>query len=216
MTAVSRVYARWLSLYATAAVILTASITLSWASGEPLKNFLRDPRSVLEGHALIGFQSNIGVLAWCCGAVTCLFTAAVLSRKQTSLPRRGFLLALGVITSVWAIDDLFLIHEALGPRVSGLGEEFFYVAYGLAMVTTLLWFRGVVLSTYYLPLVLALVFFGATTVLDSSSIVPGWRGTSRVWAEEGTKLLGILHWSGYLIITSLSTLVDHLDTSTHA
>lgn len=171
----------------------------------PISFFSLDATSTLDGHPLTGAQSTLGVLVWCAAAGVCFFSCAVLQRRRGNQNFRSFLLWSGVITTVLALDDMFLVHEDLARRYLSLNEEVVFLALGALLAWYLIRFRRNVRDSEYLLLLLAFVLLGSSVVVDFFQ--DQWSGPGRFFFEGATKLLGIATWSAYLIRTCFHALV---------
>lgn len=195
-------------IYGSTLIFLALTVLVSVYADVPLSFFSRDPTRTLHGHSLTGIQSNLGVLVWWAAASICVFGHVVLKRRQNNRRFSSFLLWSGVITFSLALDDLFLFHDDLGYRYLGLNEKPILVGYGLVCVWYVIRFRRSILSTEYILLFLAFVFFGSSLVVDVLQYK--WESPWRIFFEDGFKLLGIVTWSGYLIRTCFQAIAASL------
>jgi len=193
------------AVYGPALVVLGLTILVSASADVPVAVFLRDPAATLHAHPLTGLLSHLGVLVWWAAASVCLFCGAVLGRAQADQRLRSFLVWSGVITAVLATDDLFQIHEELAPRYLGLDDKAVLLAYGAAVVWYFVRFRAIILESEYALLLLALLFFGSSILVDMF-LQDRWASPWRIGVEDGLKLLGIVGWSGYLILAAARAL----------
>ncbi|MEL7144399.1 MAG: hypothetical protein AAGL08_19550 [Cyanobacteria bacterium J06573_11] len=185
-------------------------------TGYSIAVMVRDPVYVLDGHPIIGMQSNIGVLAWFAGASIGLFCAALLHSNAKNHPpaenptrqhheAASFLWRFGLITLWLALDDLFLIHEYLSEGVLGISELPIYLVYAIVVAWQVVRFRKYILRSQALPLLLGAIAFFALSIL-SDLLLTGWDQFGRIFFEDGFKLLGIVSWSSYLIQNGFSAL----------
>jgi hypothetical protein len=160
--------------------------------------FTRDPAAAMDAHPLTGVQSHLGVLVWWSAGVVSLFVAGVVRRRAGTAQLAAFLLWSGAITVVFALDDLFLLHEDLIERLIPRGEKVLFLAYATALAWGLVRFREVIRESEWALLAVALLLFGASMTVDFL-VQPRWDSPWRIYVEDGLKLLGIAAWSGYLI-----------------
>jgi hypothetical protein len=182
------------TLYGAAAAALLAAVAASRSKGISFGTFTRDPTAVLEDHPFVGALSNVGVLVWCAAATLCLFTWLVTRRRAAGRVSPWFFLASGLLLAVLLADDLFLIHETVGPRYLGLDEERILAGYVLLMLCWLVLFWRTILATEYVLLVLAAGFSAVSIAIDHT-----WDSGRdlRYLLEDGFKLLAIVGWLGY-------------------
>jgi len=183
-------------------VFLALTIVASRAMQVPLPNFSRDPTATLQGSALTGVQSNLGVLVWWTGAAVAFFAAQSLDGRRRDDVARRFLIWSAAITAVLTLDDLLQFHEDLAERYLRLDDKVVVGAYGLAVVVYLVRFRELIFRTEYPLLVAGLALFAGSSAVDLL-LQDRWLSEWRIFVEDGLKLLGIASWSGYLIRTSL-------------
>lgn len=186
-----------------ATVVLFAGVyALDRTGFSTVGNLTGDPAATLDAPLSLGAISHLGVLTWATAAGICLFTWYALRQQHSDSERVRFLLWAGVLTAVLCLDDLFLIHERVGPRYLGVPEHLVYGTYAAGAVLLLLRFRTTVLGTEILLLLSAGGAFAASIFVDSfpELLFPGT--TDEYLVEDGTKLLGIFLWATYLIRTA--------------
>jgi hypothetical protein len=195
-------------IYIPTLLFLGCTVIAAIYFGIPPSFFARDPVMTLGAHPFTGMQSHLGVLVWFSSSAICLFCCGVLRLTKTNKVFSSFFLWSSTIAGFLALDDLFLLHEYFFPRYLGLEEKILYCCYAIAFVFYLVKFRKIILNFEPILIVLTLVFFGLSAVIDvflrdDNSI---WR----IFFEDGFKLLGIVSWSGYLIRICLQTIVSSL------
>lgn len=188
--------------FGPAVVMLALTAAASAATGIPLATFVRDPAATLGGNPLTGVQSHVGVLVWWAAAAVCFFGAVLVRRETNDHSDTAFLVWSGTITTVLTLDDLFQFHEDLAVRYLGLDDRAVTLAYGVAIVIYLVRYRGIILRTDYFLLAAGLALFAASNVVDEL-LTDRWAPDTRIFVEDGFKLLGIAGWSSYLIRTVL-------------
>ncbi|MCB0992005.1 MAG: hypothetical protein R2770_13010 [Acidimicrobiales bacterium] len=144
-----------------------------------------------------GVLSNVGILAWTVAAVAALGGGWV--SFQTLRPSAGrFLTAGGLVASILLLDDLLRLHSSVIPKVLGVPKA---IAMLLVVAPAILWFLGFideVLRTRWLVLLAALgAFFGSVA---ADQLLPS--GPNTLLIEDGAKLLGVLAWSLYFVLTT--------------
>jgi hypothetical protein len=194
-------------------MLLVATGLASYNTNIPASHMTRDPAAVFEFHPLLGVVSNVGILFWAAGATACILGASVLRQVSDDAPKAQFFLYFGILTAVLLLDDFFLIHEWLAPQYLGLSESVFYGVYGLLLFGGLVHFRAVIRSTSYLPLAMALFFFGASILVDLVWTSPSeWQP----FFEDSLKFIGIASWAGYFLTESAAMLTRRASHSSFA
>jgi hypothetical protein len=138
-----------------------------------------------------GFASNIGVLYWAAAAACCALAAAALWRGATPWPKVRMLATGALFTAFLCIDDLFMLHESVFPRL-GLPQLVTFGSYGLLALAYLV-VNWRLIRDEELVLFLASVGFLAFSVAVD---LHGHNG-GKLWLlvlEEGSKLMGVAGW----------------------
>jgi hypothetical protein len=196
-------------------------IFLIWLLTENTKisiyELVADPAEVGNLAPYTGLVSIIGVLLWC-GAVSICFFSAYLLRisKKTNPKWQLFFLASAYIMLWLLIDDIFQLHENFSTLLFGaeanivqtnrplqhLLETILFVIYGSLFTLYIFYFRKLIYQTDLLGLILALLFFAISIVIDI--LFEGMKGDFIL--EEGFKLLGIISLLTYYIRACYQTI----------
>ncbi len=156
--------ASWPGLAAIIGLPLLALLAATRGLGLPGEALLGDPATVMGQPPYIGLFSNIGVLAWWTAAVACLFAASLLP-PLPMVPRR-MLLAAGLISALFAIDDMAMLHEQVLPRLTGIGENRIFACYGAAICWYAFQFRRQHRVLDAALLACTLLLLGSSAVVD--------------------------------------------------
>ena len=174
--------------------------------------FLDDPLSYLLAPSYIGLASNIGILFWCASASILIFAYLVLRRKGIGSESASFLLAFGLITAILAIDDLFMVHEAVGDLFEptfgndNIGEAGAFAVYILFFIYFIFKYLKVISRTEYVLFIGFIILCGLNLALDLLPIqYPREMG---LHVEEIIKFLAIITWFGYTTRTALRFVKD--------
>jgi len=110
---------------------------------------------------------------------------------------------------VLALDDLFMLHEAIFPNSFGISERLILLTYGLLVISGIVKFRKMILQTEYLILIVVLGCFGLSFIVDGfQESIEVVLGQWRILVEDGFKLLGFVGWFGYLLKCSLGAVTQ--------
>jgi hypothetical protein len=188
-------------LYTAATMALVA---LSAATGTPLALLTRDVAATLGAKFYIGLLSSIGALLWCAAATTCFAGAAVLRRFPGEREREcaAFLLGSGALLTALGLDDFFMLHEVVYPRL-GLREGVLVVFYALGLLALTLRYRAVLLGSDILLWVIGCLLFVASVLVD------GFVSDATAF-EDIPKVAGVCTWLCYywrLVMARLDTQV---------
>ncbi len=167
------------------------AVALFGATGRDWWVLLRDPATAFDFAPYAGLFSHLGVLAMTAAGAILVFASALLPRAARTVPVYA-----GVFTLWLALDDLFMLHESLIPRLIGLPEPlvlglYVVVAFGLMRLI-----GPSILSRRYLGFWLAAGFLAlmvATDMLVKVATSPSFL------VEETAKIVGFVLWSAFWI-----------------
>lgn len=196
MQIVRRAAGQWRPLWPVLSVLFglyaagtLALVALSAATNTPLAMLTRDVAASLGAKFYIGLLSSIGALLWCAAATTCFLGAAVLRRASGQRECAGFLLGSGVLLTFLGLDDFFMLHEVIYPRL-GLEEGVLVVLYAAGLVALILRYRSVLLDSDILLWVVGALLFVMSVLVD------GFVKDSTAF-EDIPKAAGICTWLCY-------------------
>ena len=163
----------------------------------PRTSLFLDPTALSNLPWYVGLLSNLGVLAWTVAAASALGGAWV--AQQTRRPSAARFLGWGgLAATLLLLDDLFLLHSSAIPKTLGVSKV---VGLAVVIAPTLIWlarFPHEIVRTRWLILTCALSCF-AFSVASDQALLPG---PSSLLLEDGSKLLGVLAWMVYFVITT--------------
>ena len=166
-----------------------------------LSELSQDAVTVAELPPFVGAMSMLSVFLWATGAAITLFAAALVPRGWRGA--RGFLLHVGLLTMLLAVDDALLLHEAVIPGVLNMPEELTLSLYAAVLLAAVVRFPARFAEpTSRATLLMAGLFFALAIVLDVSDP----RLPYETWIEDSCKLLGIVGWVGFLVRAAASEL----------
>lgn len=168
-------------------------------TGVPFGDISREPQVTLHGPALVGVQSNLGVLLMWTATSVSLFAYTVLRRWSFSPVRPTYFLWAGLISGLLGIDDLLLLHDEVIIDLLGVYERQTYVAYaGICVLFALAYRRTILGSSSLLLFVLAVFLLAGSVAIDQTS--RWWADPNlRIFFEDGTKLIGITAWLAFFV-----------------
>jgi hypothetical protein len=113
-----------ISLGSAAFTVMIAKLT-----GNSISSLAKDPAEIRHFPPYIGMLSNWGVILWVVTATICLFSVVLLKLQKATDGRFKFLLVSGLFSLLLGLDDLYLLHDRLLPRIFHMPEIFFYLLY---------------------------------------------------------------------------------------
>lgn len=146
-----------------------------------------------EVHLYYGFVSNLGVLYMAVSAAVALFAGACLLALRAPAGPVGFLLVGGFVSGWIALDDLFLVHEALLPK-AGLRQELAVGLTGLFILAHVAAGRRRILAHEWPLMAAALCGFALSVGIDL--LAHSVQGPAVV-LEDAAKFVGMAAWTGF-------------------
>lgn len=187
-----------LLLIPVAALFIAALFVVRY-NGKPAAKLLADPTAELHASPLLGFFSNVGVIAWCAGASVAGFTAWSLWSTNARREVVRFHALAGAFTTVLLLDDFFMIHDDLAWRYLHLGQSHVYAVYIALFMGFLGICRREIMERNPALLVLSVGLLGFMAGADAVHL----SGIPRLGlAMSGSKLLGIFAWASWLILAA--------------
>ena len=189
-----------------ALIVITAAFIcpylISVVLGVPASQLTRDSLAITGAEAYVGAMSMFGIILWSASFGICFFGAAMTSGDNQKEDFRRFIRSSGIITIVLVMDDAFLLHEHIFPTYFGIPEKIIYLAYITAIGIYILRYAKQILQAEYSILIVALVFFGASIIMDV--ILP--LDDLYTFIEDGMKFYGIAFWLMYFSRTTYKEL----------
>jgi hypothetical protein len=176
----------------------------SQISDVPPSSLTRDAVNVLGAGPHIGLLSTLGVMLWTASSAVCLLGGWALRRDAAQRQARRFLFASGLLSLGLALDDGFLVHEALIPKFLRIPEPVVFVGYLVVLMIYLAYFVRQLLHTDYVLFVLALLFLGMSALIDQA--LPF--SDPVAFIEDILKFAGILFWLAYYSRVTVARIQD--------
>jgi hypothetical protein len=169
------------------AAVAAVSLGVAVAAGVPARDLVRDPAPYLGTPLHVGVLSTLGVLLW---------TAAGALALVASLGDRSLRL-FAALSALCAVDDAFLLHEEVWPRLTGLPEELALLPYavlGVLLLRRLTGFEARPRAAFTAAIVALGLSVGLDLVGSPLGLVSGTADDVRNLVEELLKLAGIALW----------------------
>ena len=183
----------------TAVVVFQPLVPPSWLFRDPLYV------AAVSGdccRSYYGAASNLGVLVWTVGASVAAAAAFVLWRRGADRNETLFFAAAAILTGAVAVDDLYMVHEIVLPRL-GVPQTLILAAYGAAGVAYLVVFRKRLLASGGWAFLLAIVALGLSIGVDA---VIKHQPEAIMVAEDAAKFFGSCLWSAFHVRIALEAL----------
>jgi hypothetical protein len=190
----------WIGTVAALAIVLV----LGSVAGITPEDLLGDAAAVMDAPFYVGAVSNVGILLMAMTGAVCFFGYLLLRAGGRPRDGRDFLLAVGVISMVFCIDDLFQIHETL-PEVTGRwgAQRLLYGAYAVGLLAFLVRYRSAIGASNWPLMFMALGLWAGSGLIDQVGL-PIDRSYQFVTntLEDTMKVVGIVSWTVYGLTTA--------------
>ena len=185
-------------------VLLALAFVVHTTTGATYGSLTRDPNAVADLPNYVGFLSQIGIFLWASCVAVCAFAATLLSNVTGRESVRRFLWCSAYLNLLLGLDDALMIHEAM-PAI-GVSEAMVTATYAVLVAIYLVGFFAVILQSNFYILVLALLCFAVSAIMDVWK--PWW-----VLPEDSAKLFGLLLWHAYFVSFAYAVLKTNLTPS---
>ena len=151
------------------AVVVGVAMFQPWV---PPSELFRDSLAVAEQageeccHLYYGFISNLGILLWSATSGVCLFAGLLLYGILG--PRNGTIMMLyaAILTGFLTLDDSFMIHERIVPKLFDMGKEIIFLVYACLIGFYIIPFRKIILTLDAYLLGISLSLFAVGIIVD--------------------------------------------------
>lgn len=167
-------------LYALVGAAVCAVLAVGLLYDVKARVLFGDPNGIAEAPAYVGLISQLGVMAWASGGALCLLA--------WWLRWERFLLDMGLLTVLLAVDDSLQVHDKVLVDV----EELALAVLGVIVLVVLWRHREALRATVARP------WFASAAALLAASVlidVPKLQLPGSGVAEELLKALGIAGWT---------------------
>lgn len=148
-------------------------------------------------HVYFGFVSNLGIFLWVATAAICLFAATIILQWDNAKELLKFAVTAGLLSAWLAMDDAFLLHEIVFPKV-GIPQFFVLAVYVLLAASYVIASWRVILSSEYWILGLGVGAVAISLGIDQffHSLEP-----MIVIIEDSAKFFGLFSWFVFHVVT---------------
>ncbi len=190
-----------LFVYAVTLVPVLVLLAAAWFQPfVPIGELMRDSLLVAEVsqdccHIYYGAISNMGVLLWA-SAAAILFFAALVVALMGGQQHRNYVVQFalgGFLTTLLCIDDFFLVHDIILPKL-GFSETLAYVVYA-SFAAIYVWYARVEILGARWPMFLLSV--GCLALSVKIDVFFNVDNDFRLLIEDGAKLVGITAWLSF-------------------
>jgi hypothetical protein len=147
-----------------AVLTVVGIVVVTQTTDIPGTDLTHDPAGLVGYPQYVGLFSYLGILLWAATASVAIFAFGVL--RKTDLDRARYFLFAGLLSAVFAVDDLFMLHEDVLPHRVGIDELIVMSVYGLLGLAFLIRHYARIVVEGAAVLVAAVVSFGITVLVD--------------------------------------------------
>lgn len=174
-------------------VVIFVFYFLSSLYGFSFSELTTNPYSHKDLPVYAGILQKIGMVLWIASSVVCFFIVYVGKDKQK------FFLYAGLISSLFALDELILLHNKFIPTIYKLNQNLIYIIYGILIVIFIVKHRDRVFRSEFLILYTSLFFLLLKILIDGFQNMGVIADTKESYIEDSAKLLGIFFWFYYFL-----------------
>lgn len=175
-----------------------AVLFLHFLRGIPSGILTRDLFVVADVPVYFGLLSTLGLLVWAAAAAVWLVSWLLLWRFEPRHRIKTLALASLLFTTLLLLDDAFMLHEDLLPRVLRVPESLVLGGYVALALAYLIFGSRRIFQTWFLPCLLAGAFLGASFSIDALFA----SSALSILVEDCLKFAGIVFWLAYAISTA--------------
>jgi hypothetical protein len=186
------------------AIIPITFYSVAWFKDVPFQEVSRDPADLYNYHPLVGVLSNIGLLLWMTTAAVLFFSANLIREFEMMNEARRTLIRFGLMSVIFLLDDLLLLHEQVVPQNLGISEKLTYMLYGAVFLAFMWRSRRTLLQADSPALGAALACFALSVGLD---VFPNWLPRYHYALEDTPKFVGIGMWATFFLSLARDTVV---------
>ena len=156
-------------------------------------------------HIYYGFVSNLGIFLWVATAAICLFTATIFLQWKNAKALFRFAVTAGLFSAWLAMDDAFLLHEIVFPKI-GVPQFLVLAVYVLLAFSYIIASWRVILSSEYWILGLGVGAVAISLGVDQllHSLDP-----TIVIIEDSAKFFGLFCWFAFHVVTLVVAFQAH-------
>lgn len=178
-------------------LLLMMAIYACTVKNIPLDTLTKDPTAIMNAPFYLGFFSNLGIIIWSGGWLSCMFTAYRIRSVEEREEDFYFMLFGGLITLLMTFDDLYQFHELVFPKYFSIPENAVLVTYFNLYFIYLYRFRKSILNTDFIAFAMAFVFLGLSVLIKHAHLpIP-----QDTFMKDAFKLFGIVSWFIYFFRT---------------
>jgi hypothetical protein len=175
------------------------TVLVSTLTNNPIWKLAKDPSEVIGFPPYIGMLSNWSVILWVAAAAICLFSAVLLKQQKASNSTFRFIAVSGGFSLLLGIDDLYLLHDRLFPKLFDIPENYFYFLYLFTFLVYLIYFVRQIIKYEYLLFGVALLFF----LMSRRVFITLPFFDQFVTTGDMLKYFGIVFWLAFFYRTAL-------------
>jgi len=148
-------------------------------------------------HVYYGFVSNLGIFLWVGTAAVCLFCAMIILQWENTKDLLRFAITAGLFSAWLAMDDAFLLHEIVFPKI-GVPQFLVLAVYVLLAISYIVASWRVIFSSEYWILGL-----GVGAVAISLGVDQFFHSLDSVIViiEDSAKFFGLFCWFAFHVVT---------------
>jgi hypothetical protein len=157
----------------------------------PFQDLTANPLSEFNMPFYQGILQRIGLILWGFAVILPLFTYSILVSYDILRETRRFLIFSGFFFGYFLIDELFLIHSFILPKILNIHQLIVLCIYMAITIFFLIGFRKVIIKNFFWIFITAIFFLALSMLIDILSYLKVIKLTYRYLWDDSTKFLGI-------------------------
>ena len=162
-------------------------------------------------HVYYGFVSNLGIFLWVATASISLFCATIFLQWKNTKALLRFAITAGLFSAWLAMDDAFLLHEIVFPKI-GVPQFFVLSVYVLLALSYMVASWRIILSSEYWILGLGV---GAVAISIGIDQIFHSLDPVLIIMEDSTKFFGLWCWFAFHVVTFVTIFQTRASTTKH-
>ena len=186
------------------------TLLVSKVTGLQVWKLARDPAEVIHFPPYIGLLSHWSIMLWISAAVISLFGAVLMKKQKATGGNLRFITASGAFSLFLGLDDLFMLHDNILPKLLKAPEAIFYALYLVIILAYLLIFFTKILEYDYLLLAASILLFG----LSRRAFITLPFLDRYITISDMLKYSGIVFWLAFFYRATLQEISKFLSAPT--
>jgi hypothetical protein len=176
-------------------------VIVSKLSNIPFSNFSNNVYSEFGIPFYQGVINKFGIIFWTFTVTICFFVYLV--TRSTTIKNEElkiFILISGILFTILLLDDFFLLHGYLIPRLLKVPQNIVLITYAIISLFFIIFYRKLILITNFYFLIIGFICLGLSAGIDVLSHFRIIHLQFRYIFDDGFKFIGIINLAVYYFL----------------